>query len=593
MAQRLNIDASVVGYWGFDEALETDNAIDATANALDLTVTASNGTAPGRVGNSRRFNGTSSFASVTSAALRLTGDLTLMTWMKLGSYNSGGSLLRAVVSCGGPLTTDNTLYALTVGVAGALSYRHTSASGEVVVTTAANTIRTGQFYFVVVRRVANGPNQDIEIFVDNVQKTPASITVNAVPQSLPVPPPAANASAIFSVARSQKYADSAFWDGFTDEVSVHSVARPYHAYLIEAYYRGALRAATTKLTATNTVVAVSSYEMGAGVRWWCVERDKDLYVVRESPFGNFGPETRLTTPGGGASTAAGKPELLYDAATDTLYVFFVAGNRIFKLTANSTDDPATINMPFTADTGGILKSLDNVDGGRLGDSGAGQREILPQEIGQNTFGIVKVFSADSGSMGDSGAGQQDAVVVQGAPNAVGLAFMTLPTLGYGLVMGPTDAQMGGYAAYRYTGGVAVLLAAPTAISDGRYFVAISPREYGHAYFVEALSPQGDKTGVFSEVIVDRFGEMLVSPTQAQLQYGRDGDGQDDGSFGDSGSGQREFLLTDMTYVNRSPLKMSLQDPTISDVGDSGAGQAGSVTNGSTNRPIDAGKEVKV
>jgi len=589
MSQRLAIDASIIGYWGFDEALETDLAIDSSLSAYNLTVTSSSGTVPGRVGNSRRFDGTASYASVTQAALRLAGDLTLMAWVKLTSYNSLGTQLRTILSCGGPTSGDNSLYALTVTLTGALAYRHTSSSGEVVVTTAASTIRTGQWYFVAIRRMTTGGNQNVEIYVDNVLKSPVLITVNGVPQAMPVPPPAANASAIFSVGRSQREANSAFWDGYIDEVSVHNVVRAYQPYLIDSYYRAAVRAGTTKLTATNTVVAVSSYEMGAGVRWWCVERDKDLFVVKESPFGSFGPETQLTTVGSGNSSTVGKPELIYNSATDTLYVFFAAGNRIFKLTANSTDDPATINMPFTADTGGIIKSLDNADGGRLGD-GAGQREFLLSDVTYVNRQPLKLNLTDlgAGALGD-GAGQQATVDV--GPDDPVIVFVSLPAYGFGFVIGPVNVRMGGYRAYDISGGAAVEMAIPVIVPDGRYFVAVSPRVYGRAFIAEALTPQGKKSGVFSDVAIDRFGEAELTAL-LNLRYGRAGDGADSDELGD-GAGQREFLLTDMTYVNRTPLKFSAQDSAIGNLGD-GAGQLGSVTNGSINRPpSDAGKVTPV
>lgn len=585
MTQRLTLDANVIGYWGLDEALETDNAIDATANALNLTVTASNGTAPGRVGNSRRFDGSTSYASVTSPLLRLIDDLTLMVWAKLVSYNSGGTQLRCILSCGGPLTSDNTLYALNVTLGGALQYRHTSASGEVVVQTAAGTIRTNQFYMIQVRRVANGGNQDVEIYIDNVLKTPAIITVNGVPQAMPIPPPAANASAVFSLARSQKEVNSAFWDGFIDEVSVHDVARPYHAYLLDSYYRNALRATTAKLTATGTVVSVSSYEMGAGVRWWCVARDADLYVVKESPFGNFGPETKLTTVGGGNAAFTGLPELTYDSASDTLYVFFVAGNRIYKLTASSTDDPATINMPFTADTGIQIKSLDNVDGARQGESGQGQREVLRSDMTLTGFFPIKVFQQDTSSLGESGHGQMDPGTVRdpysGTPNPVSLVFMTVPGLGFGLVMGPADSEMGGYRLFRYTGQVAALMATPVPIADARYFTPLPSRIHGATYFAEALRVDGRPSGIFSDVIVDRFNEPFINPVIPDtIVVGRDSDGMDSGEQGEGVPGLREVLLTDFTYVNRTPLKISTLDPTLPDITEAGQGQSGSVTNGS-------------
>lgn len=581
MSQRLNIDVNLIGYWGFDEADEANNAIDASSSGYDLTVTASNGTAPGRVGNSRRFNGTSSFASITTAGLRLVGDLTLMAWVKLGSYNGGGSQLRAFVSCGGPLTTDNSYYSVAVTAQGALRYSHTSASGEVVVLTATGTIRTNQFYFVQVRRAdVGGGNQSIELYVDNVLKPAASVTVNGVPSALPVPPPALNApdNTVFSVGRSQRETNTAYWDGYIDELSVHDIARPYHAYLIDSYYRGALRSTTTKLSATNTVLAVSSYEMGAGVRWWCVERDKDLYVVKESPFGSFGPETRLTTVGGGNSSQTGAPELLYEASTDTLYVFFVSGNRIYKLTANSTDDPATINMPFTADTGGIIKAVDLVEGGRFGEGG-GQREVLTSDFTYVNRQPVKVSltDPDTNSLGEGG-GQSFTYPTQ-PPHVPQVAFITLPSpYGFGFVIGPVDSMMGGYAAYDVTGGQFVPLTV-VLLPDltNRYFVSISPRTYGRRFVAEALNPDGKKTGVFSDVLVDRFSEALDDP-YGRILVGEGGDLTETLATGEGG-GQREVLLTDFTYVNRTPVKMSLQDPDTNTLGD-GGGQSGSVTQNS-------------
>lgn len=580
MSNRLPIDSNLIGYWGFDEALETDAAVDETSNALDLTVTASTGTSPGRVGNSRLFDGTATYASVTSSLLRLTGDLTLVGWAKLTSYNAAGSQLRALVSCGGPTTGDNLLYGVAVTLSGQLTYRHTSGSGEVVVSTAAGTIKTNQLYFIVIRRFANGPNQDVEIFVDNVLKA-TTVTVAGSPSSMPVPPPSANASAIFSVGRSQKETNSAFWHGAVDEISVHDTARPYHAYLIDAYYRASIRSETTKLTATNTVVAVSSYEMGAGVRWWCVERDKDLYVVKESPFGNFGPETRLTTVGGGNSSTTGQPELIYDSASDTLYVFFVSGNRIYKLTANSTDDPATINMPFTADTGTIIKSVDNVEGGRLGDNSVGMREPLESDFTYVNRTPLKLSMTESGTLGDTSLGDYS-TVTPGTPNQPNIEIMTLPTYGLGLVIGPADSQTGGYTAYRLDGGAPTALSAPTLLPDetNRYFVSLSSRPYGRAYYAEALTVDGKPSGVFTQVIVDYFNEVFELPTGVVIRYGRDGSGSEHGNVGDSSVGMREPLESDFTYVNRTPIKLSFQDPSINNLGDSSTGQTATVTQSS-------------
>ncbi len=576
MAVRLSLDANLIGYWGFDEALETDAARDATTNALHLTVTSAPAATLGRVGGARDLNGSSSFASVTSSLLRLTGDWLLIGWFKLDSVNTTGSLLRCFVSCAGPTTGDGVLYAVSVKNNGALEYRHTASAGEVLVTTAAGTIRTAQFYSIAVRRVANGGNQDVEIYLDNRLVPVTSVTVNGSPSAMPVPPPAANASAVFSVGRLQRVADSAFWDGLVDEVSIHDSARLYQPYIIGAYYQAALRSATTKLTATDNIVALSSYEMGSGVRWWCVERDRDLYVVKESPFGNFGPETRLTTPGGGNSSNTGRPELLYDAVSDTLYVFFFAGNRIFKLTASSTDDPATINMPFTADTGGIIKSLENVDGGRVGE-GSGQIDPRPEEYVYVNRQPVKIgFTDPDTNLVGEGAGYLGTFSL-GSPNTPSIAFIERPAPdGFGLFVGPNDSEENGYIVYRVDGGIATVLGTPVLIFPGAstFFIGISTRVYGRGYFARALDRSGQPTEVISQVIYDNFNEGVLAAGDYKWDFGRNGDLFDFGIFGE-GSAQREPLDTDFVYINRTPVKFSTQDPDTNLLGEGAGGPGGS------------------
>jgi len=468
---RLDPDINLLGYWGLDEALETDNCLDGATNfaAADLVATGASGVQAGRVGAARQFNGSVSYATVLSARLRLLGDLTLMAWVNLASYNSGGSLLRTVVSCGGPLTSDFLLYGLYVDSAGRLVYKHDAMTGAVIVRTAPALIKTGQFYCIAVRRSASGPNQNIEFVVDNVVIPIADVTVNAVPVALPVPPPGTNVSAVFSIARSQRETDAAYWNGLLDEVSVHDIARPYQPYLRGAYYRVAIRNATSRLTAPNNIDSVSSADMGAGVRWWCYERDKDLYVVKESPLGFFGPETRLTQTGGGNSTLGGKPELIYDATTDTLLVLFVTGNRIFKLTAQSTDDPASINMPFTADTGGIIKALENVDGGAFANGG-GLRDLRPEDITYINRQPVKVFHTDPtlsvGNGGGSGLNQFSTASV----TAPSLAFMDRPAPdGFGLAVGPRDGTQSGYRIFKLEGGGSALLGNAVYAPTGSFF----------------------------------------------------------------------------------------------------------------------------
>lgn len=579
MSYRIPLDANVIAYWGFDEALETDNAMDATANGIHLTVSGSNGAIPGRVGNSRIFSAAGSYASAASSALRLTGDLTLMAWVQLYSYSSTGSQLRTIMFCGGPAATDGVLYSLSVTGAGALSYRHTAAAGEVVATTAAGVLRTGQLYFVVARRITSGGSQNIEFYIDNVLKPAVTVTVAGVAQALPIPPPKVNAGAIFSAGRSQHETDFAYWDGPLDEMTVHDVARPLHSYLLDAYYRVAVRAGTTKLSVMDTVVAVSSAEMGAGVRWWCYERNKDLFVVRESPFGRFGSETKLTTVPNSSSAFTGKPELIYDAATDTLYVFFISGSRVFKLTAGSTDVPATINMPYTTDAGSILKSVDHVEGGRLGDGG-GQRQLTSDDISMIDRAPIKFSGGDfaiENRLGESG-GFKTPEVGLNTPHVPTIVFSTLSGYGFGVVVGPADSQVGGYRVYRVVAGVAVPMTTPVQVNAWRVFVPIVTRAYGTRYYAEALTLGGRSSGVVSNVIIDLFSELQLLPLGDSLVLGRDGDGQDSGEFGDGG-GMRVLQEFDVTYFNSTSLKVTVLDPDVSSLG-SGGGQSGSVTQAS-------------
>lgn len=580
---RLDPDVNLLGYWGFDEALETDNALDgATFFApADLVVTSAVSVQGGRVGSAREFSGSASFAAVTSARLRLLSVATFIGWCKLDSYNSGGSLLRCLLSCGGPTSGDNLLYAVYVDSAGRLVYKHDSAAGMVVVRSATGVIKTGQFYCVMVRRPLNGggPNVDVEFVVDNNVVPIADVTVNAVASSLPVGPPVANASAIFSVARSQKEADSAFWDGLADDVSVHDIARLYQPYLRGTYYRVAVRNATARLTAPNNVLAVSSADMGAGVRWWCYERDKDLYVVKESPFGFFGTDTRLTTTGGGAATLAEKAELVYDPASDTLLVLFVAGNRIFKLTAQSTDDPASISMPFTADTGSILKSLDNAEGGGFGNGG-GQRQLNPEDIVYVNRSPVKVFGEDTPAYAiGNGGGQGLSSFSSAGVSTPAINFMDRPAPdGFGVAMGPNDGTQSGYRVYRLIGGGSLLLGTATLKSTGNYFFFPLAPVYGDVFYAEVLS-HGKPTGVFTNAVVFRNIEPVLEG--AIYKIGREGDGTQTLNAGNGGGQLANFDL--MVYVNRAPVKLSGADTPDYNLGN-GGGQGGKVTTSGTNRP---------
>ena len=576
MSYRLPADANLIGYWGFDEATETDLALDEGLGARHLTVTSSPGVEAGRLGNARTFNGASTFASpASSAAFQLIGDMTLITWFQLSSYNSTGSLLRTIVSCDGPLTSDNVLYSLSVDSSGRLIYRHTGSTGLVQLRTTVSRIVVNQVYNVVIRRIASGvSNQDIELYINNKLIAWTDITVNAVPSSMPVPKPIANASATLKFGKSNKDSDSAFWHGFIDESSIHDTVRTYSPYLVTAYFSHTIANPTNKLTAGGDVKNIASYEMGGGLRWWCFERNGDLYVTKETSFGKFGTETQLTTVGGGNYTGAGRPELIYDAATDTLYVFFIAGNRVYKLTANATDAPAIQNMPFTANSGSIIKSLDHQDGGNLGLGGGQRGPIVDDFVYVNRSPIkLSISDTEPASLGLGGGDQS--TVTPGTPNIPFLNFTDVPALGgFGLAIGSLDSETSGFVIYRIEGDKFVQMSAPVAVVDF-YYVNVPARTYGSIYIAEALDVKGRKTGVFSAAIVDNFAEIQIGNLGGTLFYGRESDGSTAGSLG-LGGGQRDPLIEDFVYVNRSPIKLSMEDLPLYNLG-LGGGQSGSVT----------------
>ena len=579
---RLDPDINLLGYWGFDEALETDDAVDGATNfaPANLVVTSATSVQAGRVGAARQFNGSSGFASVTEARLRLTSETLFMGWINLTSVNGGASLLRTIMSCGGPTLGDNLLYALYVDSLGRLVYKHTAAAGIVIVRTAVATIKTGQFYCVMLRRSISGPDHNIEFFVDNTLIPVADVTVNAVASALPVPVPLANASAIFSVARSQKETDSAFWHGLIDEVSVHDVARAYQPYLRGAYYRVAIRNATSHLTSTNNVLSVSSTDMRAGVRWWCYERDRDLYVVKESPFGFFGADTRLTQIGAGAlSSDVTAPELIYDVASDTLLVLFVSGNRIYKLTGQATDNPTPISMPATADAGGIVKSLENADGSGIG-LGGGQRPVTPEDITYVNRTPVKIFDSDTTYDIGLGGGQFFAVT-QNRSTPPTINFMELPSPdGFGVAVGPNDGTQSGYRIFRMEGGGSAILGNATLKAYGNFyfFTLPPPLVYGDVFYAEALR-FGKPTGVFSNSVVYKGGEIFTA-SAVLYKIGTEGDGTDTANVGLGGG----LLVNEsLVYVNRTPVKISGQDAPAYDIG-LGGGQQGRVNTTGSNRP---------
>lgn len=539
----LPVDDNVLGYWRMDEVNAADPITDATGTNATLTVA---GLAPsqlGKIGGARYFSGIGVFAFAAPApAFAQAGRLTLMAWASLEQVNSLGSKLRTIIACDGPTSSseDAQVFALGVADTGALDFRYASALGPVVVRTAPAVFRTGRMHHVAVTREVAILGVTVRFLFNGAELPVATVTVNGVSASPadPLPPPvlASEPTATVKIGRSDKALDS-YWFGALDEVSVHNVTRSMQPYVRGEFLRHALNNATfERVVESDSIRAVDVVNLPNGARWWCYERESDLFVVREAAPGLFEEEIQLTTAGLGANGApvpagARAPALAYNSASDTITVMFESAGRAWVITANSADVPATQNMPFTADTTGIIKARDTLDKVRVGG-------------GATTVGGVL------------GAGLARDVT----PAAPTIFFIGVPSFGVAIV----GANPDGYEVYRELGGAEVHLGTAQRSTrpeaNGTYhFFPLVARIRGAAYRVRPIQGTGRTGTNYSNVIVDWLGEVVArSPYNFDaLSVSRDGDLPDSAELG---AGQGAVRPTErMTTLNRTPLKMKLDD----------------------------------
>jgi len=573
---RLPLDANVVGYWGFDEANETDPAIDESQYGHNMVVTGSPFVLPARCNNGRQFNGSSTYAArVDTALLKITGDLTLIVWPTLDQVNSSGSHLRCILECGGTtsIQADNILYGLYVSDAGELIYRHEHGAGLVVeFRTATGTIKTGRYYAITVVRSANV----VTLYLDNKMAIWASATVDGVshPVGTAVTAPDGGTNALLTMGKSPKASDGAYWYGTLDEVSVHNIARAYQPYLLSIYYKLTLSNSFYRLTAYNTVKSVAAAEMGGGSRWWVYERDQSLYAVRENTLGLFTPEVQLTTGGlqpNGTVAPGGteKPTVVYDKVNDLLVVAFIGSGRVYRLTAKVSDAPQTQTMPYTVDTAGIVKVRDSDEGIHLG---AGASSKLPNDLLSYTNRFpMKIPYSDSMSAG-AGAGDTKDLMQPLSSNSYYTAPGDLKFTGwdsFGLLWSWTDNA--GFAIYTELYGVATRIGtvlASTKDSLGRTmgFFPITARQYQRRYFVRPLFWDGTPRTTTSNIVEDLLAtaDMYDYRYPTSIVYNRNDDSPQLASLG-AGKGLRLVDLTPV-YVNRTPIKLPTADSMSAGVG---------------------------
>lgn len=540
---RLPQDPFLLGYWGFDEANPTDPAVDESANANDLTFVGVPPVVPARVGNGRQFDGAAVTASpADSAVFRQWVNGTIIAWITLDSVNQAGDALRPIVCLDGPTGGDEdlTTFALYVDNLGRVIFRFAGRYNldapvpqTVDFRSPVGTILVGRYYSVVLTQSFDADGNPTPVLYVNNEPVPwGDVIVNGVvdPTGNGLPPWAVGNTTVLTVGGSQKSASK--WHGVIDELSIHSTSRPFYPYLVAAYNRVTLGVSSQKLTALGNISVLGAADMGGGVRWWCYERDKSIYVIRENSLGLFSAEILLTTAGLQASGAVApggveQPRLTYDPVSDTLLVAFIGGGRVFKITAKSSDPPTTQNMGFTQDTAAVLKATDPTDVTRLC------------------------------------GGTTDAWPVTGDSLAAGtIAFLDTPTFGVAVWGNATK-----YALYRRVAQTETLLAVVSGQRQqdrvetrGNYwFVPLPVRTPGASYIAYPMRPTGQPGSNRSNVLIDLDLTLHAdSPTQwVWNRYGEATDGLDHLVA----SGSTQFGATPIVQVTRGVLKQQTTDAT--------------------------------
>jgi hypothetical protein len=158
-----------VGYWSFGEASGT-TAVDLSVNDLDGTyhpqVTLGQvGAIIGDSDTSALFDGSSGYFHVGAAAqLAIDGDLTIAFWLNTELLSGAQALITYTAN--GETPSMNTLYEVTLGGDGYLSYRHEKAGGtDYAHTFTGQALLPGSWYLVTVTR--DSSRKEVNLFVDD------------------------------------------------------------------------------------------------------------------------------------------------------------------------------------------------------------------------------------------------------------------------------------------------------------------------------------------------------------------------------------------------------------------------------------------
>ncbi|MGG1515612.1 LamG-like jellyroll fold domain-containing protein [Paenibacillus oryzisoli] len=135
-------DASLVGYWNLDETSGT-TAADLSGNGLNGTLVGAPAWTTGHTNNGLDFDGSSDYVNLGNpTALRLTGAMTLSTWVYVDSHTTAGRIL----SKQGP--ANNRGWSLNMETDGRASFQIATNSTTLQIVNSAAAIPTGQWVYL-------------------------------------------------------------------------------------------------------------------------------------------------------------------------------------------------------------------------------------------------------------------------------------------------------------------------------------------------------------------------------------------------------------------------------------------------------------
>jgi hypothetical protein len=89
---------NLVAWWKMDEYINTSALVDSSGSNLTATVGNSPAVSGGKYGNSRTFNGSNTYATITSSLLNSPSQFAVSTWIYSSSFNQNGGIFERATS---------------------------------------------------------------------------------------------------------------------------------------------------------------------------------------------------------------------------------------------------------------------------------------------------------------------------------------------------------------------------------------------------------------------------------------------------------------------------------------------------------------